>query len=155
MAKELDRILTMAIESNPEIQQKVEKAEKAEGGFTKKEIVDSIKERYSRIIYNEIEEELGEKIRQESKEKLEKENKNNQIKEIKSLTISGILIAGLVGLLVNQITELIAYYKPPTEIAGPSVTWILSIVLLAIIVLIMVVWFLGLALKIINEFNSN
>lgn len=64
------------------------------------------------------------------------------------------MLAFFVGLFVNQITELIDFYKGPIKEIDVQLTWKVSIVLLGLTSLITVIWFFRSALKVINDYSE-
>ena len=96
----------------------------------------------------------AEKIIKEAQDEIDKKSNLKQIQEIKALTISGAVLAFFVGLFVNQITELIDFYKGPIKEIDVQLTWKVSIVLLGLTSLITVIWFFRSALKVINDYSE-
>ena len=156
MSKELDRIIEAALNSIPGANQALQSAKDAgNGGLSFDEVQESAKLAIRNVIYDEIYEEKKAEIVKAAQEEIDRKAQIKQLNEIKILTISGAILALFVGLLVNQLTELILYYKGPIETVGPSITWKCSAGFLGISMLITIGWFFQQALKVIKDFYKN
>lgn len=98
-----------------------------------------------RKIRESIEEEIKAEARQEiiedANKEIEKIKNEKRIRELKEIIWSGFLVAFIVGLLVNQITEIIGYFKG-TQNMVISTYWI-SLVLFFICVIAFIVMFIN------------
>lgn len=156
MSKELDKIIDTALDLEPSVNKALQNAWQAsKGGLSFDDIKEAAKSDLRSRIYNEIYEEKKAEIVKEAQDEIDRKANIKQIHEIKTLTISGAILAFFVGLLVNQLTELILYYKRPIEEVGTSITWKLSGAFLLIAVLITAGWFFKQALKVIKDFYKN
>ena len=146
MSKELDNIIEIAL-NDPDASTALRNAKAVDKeGLSYPYIRDLAKTELTNRIYKEIKEEL--------KEQIIKKSNLKQIQEIKALTISGAMLAIFVGLFVNQITELIDFYKGPIKEIDVQLTWKASIVLLGLTSLITVFWFFRSALKVIKDYSE-
>lgn len=114
----------------------------------------AIKKQMEEEVYQEIKGELYETVILEAKEEIDKLANDSQMRELRNLTISGVVLAVFVGLLVNQVIELIGHYKPEMESGGLGITLIISFSLILIVAAIMLIWFVGKALKIIENYRK-
>ena len=64
------------------------------------------------------------------KEKVEAE----RIKEVRNLVIQGFVVSIFVGLLVNQITDIIGYYKGSVQLnnLGSTIWWVFGLTLICV-----------------------
>ena len=154
MSKELDNIIEIAL-NDPGASTALRNAKAVDKeGLSYPYIRDLAKTELTNRIYKEIKEELKEQIIKEAQDEIDKKSNLKQIQEIKALTISGAMLAIFVGLFVNQITELIDFYKGPIKEIDVQLTWKASIVLLGLTSLITVFWFFRSALKVIKDYSE-
>lgn len=102
---ELDRVLEAVMREK----EAIIKAE-AEIG-EREELIESLRIQKRNRIIEEIREEYKEELIQEVNEKAEKESERRKIEDLRGLMWSGFLLAFIVGLAVNQMTDIIGYYK--------------------------------------------
>lgn len=156
MSKELDNIIETALKNAPqEAKTALQNAVAVDKrGLPYSYMRDLAKEELRNKIYKEIREELIDEIVEEAQDEIDRRANLKQIQEIKTLTVSGAILAIFIGLFVNQVTELIAFYKGPLIEVGTKTTWQISIVFFAIAALITAGWFFGNALKIIKDYSK-
>lgn len=117
----------------------------------KEESIAALKERMIAQVYSEVKEEVRDAALQEAEQILDEKAHLQQIKELKKLTISGFIVAIFVGVLVNQITDVIGFYKGSVSLDVIWPTVIISSVLLAICVAIFAGMFLAEVLKLLRK----
>ena len=101
-------------------------SEKNEGDA--KEIIEAAKEEIKRRIYSDIKEEIKEEALRDADEIIKKRAELHRLKELRNLSIEGIFIAFFVGLLVNQVTDIIGYYKGSVNLDDLLPTFILVLI---------------------------
>lgn len=105
--------------------QNIDKDEKAEYvNAIKKQLIDSI--------YEEVKEDIRDNSVREAEEIIEEKAGLKRIDEFKKLMINGFIVAAFVGLLVNQLTDIIGYYKGSVTISSIMPTIIISAILFII-----------------------
>lgn len=155
MSKELDNIIETALNNNPDAEIALQNAIAAdEHGFSYSYLRNLAKNELKNKIYGEIREELKDEIIKEAQEDIDRKANLKQIQEIKTLTVSGAILAVFVGLFVNQVTEIISFYKGSIDKVGVKSTLEISIFCLVIAILITAGWFFGNALKVIKDYSK-
>ncbi len=116
---ELDKVLDKVMESKAELIQ--ESAQDAD----KKELIAALREKKKQSIVSEIREEYKKELIREAKEEVSKEANRQKMKDLESLMWSGFFLAFLVGLAVNQVTDIIGYYKGTVAVGEiwPTMIW--------------------------------
>lgn len=118
----------------------------------KEQIINILKSETSDAVLKEIRAELSTEIEKEIRTSIEEENRLAKLSDLTKFIFEGFVIALLVGLLVNQITELISYYKGASPELPYISTWIITIVLSAICSLILFVGFVREFTKMYNNY---
>lgn len=106
------------------------------------EFVNLVKEGLRKQIYDEITIEVRDKALQEADEIIEEKANAYKINEYKKLAIEGFVLAFFVGLFVNQVTEIIGFYKGRLAVESITSTIYVSLVLLGVSILVFIYRFL-------------
>ena len=117
----------------------------------KNEMIIALREKKKREIVNEIKQEYKQQLKEEVDIEIEEKLHQQKIEDLKSLMWSGFFLAFIVGLAVNQVTELIGFYKGTVQVESVLSTVILTIIFLGICIMAYIYSFLKNALSIINK----
>ena len=145
---ELDRVLDTLMDA---------KRASIEGRTSKEEeneLIDALKEKKKAQIIEEIKATYREEIFKEAEEKLKKKTHKKKIDELRELMWNGFILAFVVGLAVNQVTDVIGYYKGSVALEKIWPTSIIIAILLVICVLFYFYYFMRNALSLVNEKND-
>lgn len=112
----------------------------------KKELIDSI--------YEEVKEDIRDNAVREANEIIDEKAGLKRIDEFKKLMINGFIVAALVGLLVNQLTDIIGYYKGSVTISTIMPTIIISIILFIICICIFAWLFFNELLRLLKKHEN-
>lgn len=112
----------------------------------KKELIDSI--------YEEVKEDIRDNAVREAYEIIDEKAGLKRIDEFKKLMINGFIVAALVGLLVNQLTDIIGYYKGSVTISTIMPTIIISIILFIICICIFAWLFFNELLRLLKKHEN-
>lgn len=110
-------------------------------GETEQEFTEWIKCGIRQKIEEEIKQKYTEEIVQNAKEEINKQKEKERISALRKLLIEGFVVAFFVGILVNQVTNLIAYYWGNDCSVNVKVAWIISFISLGIAVLLYLILF--------------
>ena len=99
MGEILDKVVSQYVHNN---------AEEKQG---QPNILAAAEENIKKKIIEEIEPEIREEEYRKAKAEVETEENGKRLEELKEIIWSGFLVAFLVGLLVNQVTDVITYFK--------------------------------------------
>lgn len=154
MFEDLNSVIEAAINNNLEAEAVLQNAAANRKDVTYLYLRDLAKKELRNRICEEIKEELKEQIVKEAQDEIDRKANLKQIQEIKTLTVTGAILAVFIGLLVNQLTEIISYYKGSILVVGTQSTWLISTVFFAIAAIITAGWFFRNALKIIKDFSE-
>ena len=141
---ELDTVLDKFLESKEEILKGYSDEEKAE-------LIDALRERKKCNIVKEIKEQYKKEVISE----IEREATLQKIADLKSLMRDGFILAFLVGLAVNQITDIIGYYKGTVTIEKVGSTIVIALVLCGICLIVYFYNFLKSAMSLLKNFEKN
>jgi len=131
MSKKLDEVIDTFV------QEKYQKTFKSNVGTDDKEqILSMAREKTKSEVLSEIKAELIPELKEELKSTLEEEERQKKISDMKKLLAEGFILALSVGLLVNQVTELIGFFKNISDDHPWISTIILSVIFLLICLLI-------------------
>lgn len=117
----------------------------------KEETIAALREKMITQVYSEVKEEVRDAALQEAEQILEEKAHVRQIKELKQLMLSGFLVAIFVGMLVNQVTDIIGFYKGSVSLDIIWPTVIIAVIFLVICIAIFVGMFLTEVLKILGK----
>lgn len=145
---ELDTVLDKFLESKEEILKGYSDEEKAE-------LIDALREKKKSDIVKEIKEQYKEEVISEVNAEIEREATHQKIADLKSLMRDGFILAFLVGLAVNQITDIIGYYKGTVTIEKVGSTIIIALVLCGICLIVYFYNFLKSAMSLLKNFEKN
>lgn len=113
-----------------------------------------VREETTREVMNEIRAELKSEIEQEVKSEIEEQGRLNRLSNLKKLIADGFTLAVFVGLLVNQLTEIIDYYKGSDSELPIGITWMISLVLSVICGIILLAGFAKEFIKMYNAYTK-
>lgn len=127
--------------------QEIDQGEKAEYvNAIKKQLIDSI--------YEEVKEDIRDAAVKEAEEIIDEKAGLKRIDEFKKLMINGFIVAAFVGLLVNQLTDIIGFYKGSVSIATIMPTVIISAILFVICISIFTWLFLNELLRLLKKHKN-
>lgn len=149
MSETLEKLLNSFIESKRfEIKKNTEKDEYMEYMET------AVKEKMRDAVVEEIRKELESEIIEEVKKNNEIAEQKRKVKELQEVLWSGFIIAFIVGLLVNQVTDIISFFKGASSIESISTTIWICIGLLAVCIITYGWLFITKVLEFINELKN-
>ena len=102
-------------------------------------------------IYDEISEEIYDDVVNEANKSIEKIETIKKIQEYKKITVEGFLVAFFVGLLVNQVTDVIGYFKGTVQVSDIWPTIVISVILLIVCTGFFIFMFLSEIIKLLKE----
>lgn len=123
-------------------------------GEEKEYLIDGVKEKIRSEIIGEIKEEYKEEIVEQAEKEIEQQERKKRITEIKEVIWSGFFVALFVGLLVNQITDIISFYKGASSIKDIAPTYIICLVFMLICLAIFLWQFMNKIMDFLNEINK-
>lgn len=97
-----------------------------------KEFRDAVGEKLKKDIIEEVKEACANEIAEDAKKKIDMAAEEKAIKEAKVLLWNGFLMAFVVGILVNQVTDIISFYKGGSSLKTISDTMVLCVILAVI-----------------------
>lgn len=92
------------------------------------ELRDRFKQRVIDEVLKDYKQEIMASVNTEVNEKIQQALHKQKIESLRSLMLNGFILAFIVGLTVNQITDIIGYYKGSVSLTTLLPTWILIIV---------------------------
>ncbi|SDM09134.1 hypothetical protein SAMN04487833_1711 [Sarcina sp. DSM 11001] len=116
----------------------------------KAQYVSAIKRQLIDDIYEEVKEDIRDEAVKEAEEIIDQKAGMKLIDEFKKLMINGFIVAAFVGLLVNQLTDIIGFYKGSVTISSIMPTIIIAVVLLLICIGIFAWLFLNELLRLLK-----
>lgn len=119
----LDKVIDVFINTKGEIVNSNAPSE------AKDELLAALREKTRNEIVQEIKATCKNEILKEANLEIQKKVNQEKLKQLRDLMWSGFFIAFIVGLTVNQITDIIGYFKGSVSMENITVTVILSIVL--------------------------
>ncbi|KAI4442009.1 hypothetical protein FMM80_21480 [Schaedlerella arabinosiphila] len=142
---ELDKVLDKVMEIKAELIQ--ESAPDAD----KEELIAALRDKKKQSIILEIREEYKKELIREAKKEVNEEANRQKIEDLRNLMWSGFFLAFLVGLAVNQVTDIIGYYKGTVAVdeIWPTVAW--SVALCGVCIVAYIYNFLVKAISLINN----
>ena len=143
--KELDKMLDALMRAK---EQTIVKTAPEED---KEELIGALREQMKNKIIQEVMEEYKEQIIAEANLEIEKRKQQHKVKELRSLMWNGFVVAFVVGLSVNQITDIIGYYKGSVQLTALWPTIIITVILVAICIVLYLYSFLKDALNILSD----
>ena len=142
---ELDRVLDALMKAKTDIiRESVSKEEQ-------EELIEALRERKKSLIIQEIKEEYKAEVLKEVDLEIQQQVNAKKISELKSLMWNGFALAFVVGLAVNQVTDVIGYYKGSVNL---EVIWPTNIIVAVLLLICLAFYFYGFiksALSIINK----
>ena len=105
-------------------------------------------------IYEEVKEDIRDAAVKEAEEIIDEKAGLKRIDEFKKLMINGFIVAAFVGLLVNQLTNIIGFYKGSVSIATIMPTVIISAILFVICISIFTWLFLNELLRLLKKHKN-
>lgn len=84
------------------------------------------------MVVEEVKQEYKAQVMADAESDIQQRISDNRISQLKNLMWNGFLIAFLVGLAVNQITDLIGYWKGSVSLSSLMPTLIITVILVAI-----------------------
>ena len=146
---ELDKVLdtVMDLKSNL-IQQEAPDQDK-------EEFITALREQKKQEIVKEIREEYKQEIIKAANIEIMKETHRQKLQEIKSLMWNGFVLAFIVGLAVNQVTELLGFWKGTISAGSLKMTVLFTIVLLLICLAAYGFSFIAKAISLFDEFKKD
>lgn len=126
---ELDRLLDAVMKSKADfIKQEAPEDER-------EALIAALREKQKNKIIDEIKAEYKDEIIHSANEELEKRANRKKIKDIRSLMWNGFFLAFIVGLAVNQVTELLGFWKGTISTGSLSMTVGFTVTLLLVCLL--------------------
>lgn len=98
----------------------------------KEEYTNAVISKLEDRVYDEVNRDVRDKALAEAEKIIEKRSELRKIEELKKLTVEGLIVAFFVGLLVNQVTDMITFFKGTVTPSNFYVTIIIIFVLLFI-----------------------
>ena len=98
----------------------------------KEEYTNAVISKLEDRVYDEVKRDVRDKALAEAEKIIEKRSELRKIEELKKLTVEGLIVAFFVGLLVNQVTDMITFFKGTVTSSNFYVTIIIIFVLLFI-----------------------
>lgn len=149
MSEQLDRILDNYInkKTNEELGIDVD----ADRNY----ILDAAKSEIKNQVYREVSAEIRDQALREAEDIIEERVSTKRLEEYKKLAVEGFVLAIVVGLLVNQVTEIIAFYKGSIALESIYSTIIISVVLVVICAVVFIYIFLKTLLSMWREVKKN
>ena len=98
----------------------------------KEEYTNAVISKLEDRVYDEVKRDVRDKALAEAEKIIEKRSELRKIEELKKLTVEGLIVAFFVGLLVNQVTDMITFFKGTVTPSNFYVTIIIIFVLLFI-----------------------
>lgn len=141
---ELDQVLDMVMKS---IEAKLPEENRAE-------LIGALREKKRKQIIDEIRSQYKDELMKEAETELQKENNRQKIKELKELLWSGFVLAFIVGLAVNQVTDMIGYWKGTVTLESIWPTVVITGCLCVACLAAYFYSFVKNALALINDFSS-
>lgn len=142
---ELDKVLDALMKSKTDIiRDSVSKEEQ-------EDLIEALRERTKNRIIQEIKAEYKAEVLKEVDFEIQQQANAKKISELKSLMWNGFVLAFVVGLVVNQVTDVIGYYKGSVSL---SVIWPTNIIIAVLLSICLAFYFYGFiksALSIINK----
>lgn len=149
MSKQLDHILDNYINKKSNEELGLEEDSECQ------RILDAAKEQIKTTIYDEITAEVRDKALREAEVLIEQKANMRKLNEYKKLAVEGFMLAFIVGLLVNQITDIIGFYKGSLDIESIGSTIWISLVLMLICVCIFIYIFLKTLINLWKEVKKH
>lgn len=143
--KELDKVLQALMKSKVEVV--AQKATKEE----QEDFVEALIENKRNKIVQEIREEYKAEIIEEAKQEIQQNVFRQKLEDLKELMMSGFILAFIVGLAVNQVTDIISFFKGASSIQDITSTIIITVVLLGVCLLFYGYSFLKKAVEMLDK----
>lgn len=118
-------------------------------------IIDAAKKQIKKEIYDEISLEVVDKALKEAESKIECMADLKKISEYKKLALEGFFLAFFVGIFVNQVTEIIGFWKSGLPIENIYSTIIIAVVFLIICIVIFTYIFLKSLIELWGKVKKN
>ena len=98
----------------------------------REEYLELLREKIKKMVVEEVKQEYKAQVMADAESDVQQRISDNRISQLKNLMWNGFLIAFLVGLAVNQITDLIGYWKGSVSLSSLMPTLIITVILVAI-----------------------
>lgn len=98
----------------------------------REEYLELLREKIKKMVVEEVKQEYKAQVMADAESDIQQRISDNRISQLKNLMWNGFLIAFLVGLAVNQITDLIGYWKGSVSLSSLMPTLIITVILVAI-----------------------
>lgn len=98
----------------------------------REEYLELLREKIKKMVVEEVKQEYKAQVMADAESDIQQRISDNRISQLKNLMWNGFLIAFLVGLAVNQITDLIGYWKGNVSLNSLMPTLIITVILVAI-----------------------
>lgn len=98
----------------------------------REEYLELLREKIKKMVVEEVKQEYKAQVMADAESDIQQRISDNRISQLKNLMWNGFLIAFLVGLAVNQITDLIGYWKGSVSLNSLMPTLIITVILVAI-----------------------
>lgn len=115
------------------------------------ELKELLKQQIRRDIVKEIEAERSKEIAIKAREEIDHRKEAERIEEAKNLLWNGFIMAFIVGILVNQVTDIISFYKGGSSLKTISFTAWLCVALAGICLLMYIYTFAQNFIKIMKN----
>ncbi len=146
---ELEKVLDAVMKSKDDlIREEISEADRDE-------LIASLRETMKKKIVEEVKEQYKQEIIEEANDEMTKAANRQKLKEIKSVMWNGFLLAFVVGLVVNQVTDLVGFWKGTVSAGDLGKTIILVIVLLAVCLLLYGYSFLASAISLFDDIKKD
>ena len=146
---ELDKILDTIMALNAELIRQEAPNE------DKKELLAALRESKKRQIISEIRNEYKQEIISDANEEIAKKVNRQKLREIKSLILNGFILAFIVGLAVNQVTELLGFWKGTVTNGSREMTILFTIVFMFICLITYSFLFISKAISLFDELKKD
>lgn len=125
MTKKLDMMIESYIAVKRDALENIPESER-------EEYLEPLREKIKKDVVEEVKQEYKAQVMADAENDIQQRISDNKISQLKNLMWNGFLIAFLVGLAVNQITDLIGYWKGSVSLSSLMPTLIITVVLVAI-----------------------
>ena len=118
------------------------------------EMEDALRERLKKQIVDKIKNDYSQEILKNANEEVQKRENIEKLNQLKSIMWTGFVIAFVVGLFVNQVTDIIGYFKGTVNLTHLLPTIVVGIVLFLICLVLYLYSFFKNIMDMYNDLKS-
>ena len=116
------------------------------------ELINALREKTKEKIIQEIKDKYKEEVVEAANLEIEKKKQKKKLDELRSLMWNGFIVAFVVGLAVNQVTDVIGYYKGNVKL---DVIWPTNIIIMILVLVCVILYGYSFLKNVIEIYNEN